>query len=180
MAMRTDDEILMEMKERKSRGSLSANDPFLRGDTNPLTTGAIENAESRLGFRIPLLLRAIYREVSNGGFGDAYGFLGLVGGPRNEDRMDCVSLYEAYKQSDAADEFWNWPTGLLPMCHLGCAMYHCVDCTKPLSPIIWFEPNPHERGREWDDSFFPFCDSLTEYLSSWLDGVDLWERLEDA
>lgn len=177
--MRSDFEILAELKRRKAAGNLSANDPFLRGDTSPLNEHEVAVAECQLGFAIPPLLRLIYREITNGGFGDAYGFLGLVNGSVNEDGNDIISLYDAYRQPDSTDPHWNWPSGLLPLCHLGCAMYHCVDCNTPPFPVIWFEPNPHENGQPWDDSFIPFCPSLAQYLCCWLDGVDLWSALEE-
>jgi len=178
--MRTDAQILTELKRRKAEGTLVANDSFLGGDTTPLNDESIALAESRLGFTLPPLLRAIYREVANGGFGESYGFLGLIDGPLNEDGLDSVSHYEAYRQPDPADEYWEWPSGLLPFCHLGCAMYHCVQCNDDGSPIVWFEPNPHEDEAPWDDSFIPFCSSLNEYLSAWLDGIDLWAKLDNG
>ena len=175
--MRTESEILSELKRRKAAGQLGADDSHLKGDTTPLSDREIAAAESRLGFRLPRLLRAIYGEISNGGFGESYGFLGLVGGPLNEDGLDSVSLYESYRQADPGDVFWHWPEGLLPVCDLGCAMYHCVQCLHEGSPVVWFEPNPHADGSPWDDSFIPFAPSLREYLSAWLDGVDPWAKL---
>ena len=176
--MRTETEILLELKRRKAAGELRADCGLPKGDTTPLSDHDVAAAESRLGFRLPPLLRAIYGGISNGGFGESYGFLGLVGGALNEGGLDSVSLYESYRQAYPDDEFWQWPEGLLPVCHLGCAMYHCVQCLDETSRVVWFEPNPHEQGSPWDSSFIPFSASLGEYLSSWLDGVDLWARLD--
>ena len=174
--MLTESEILSELKRRKVAGQLKPDDPFLKGDMSPLSEQAIVAAETRLGFGVPKLLRAIYGEVSNGGFGDSYGFLGLIGGPVNEEGLDSVSLYEGYRQPHSRDAHWHWPKGLLPVCHLGCAMYHCVQCLDEALPVIWFEPNPHAPASPWDDSFIPFSPSLREYLSEWLDGVNLWAK----
>ena len=175
--MRTESQILFELKGRKAAGELKADfSGRLKGDAIPLSERDIAAAESRLSFRLPPLLRAIYGEVANGGFGEAYGFLGLVGGPLNENGLDSVSLYESYREADPADEYWHWPEGLLPVCHLGCGMYQCVQCLDDALPVIWFEPNPHEEATPWDDSFIPFSPSLREYLSAWLDGVNLWVR----
>ena len=176
--MRAESQILLELERRKAAGKLRADDSLLKGDTTPLSDQDIAAAESRLGFRLPRLLRAIYREISNGGFGESYGFLGLVGGALNEDGLDSVSLYESYRQADPDDAHWSWPEGLLPVCQLGCAMYHCVQCLDDASPVVWFEPNPHEQGSSWDRSFIRFSPSLREYLSAWLDGVDLWAMLD--
>src|SRR5262249_32902431 len=144
---------------------------------SPLSETKIADAEKKLGFQLPPLLRRIFNEVANGGFGDSYGFLGLVGGPVNEDGKDATSLYLSYRQPCPDDPHWLWPIGLLPLCHLGCAMYHCVQCTEPDAPIIWFEPNPHVDGESWEDSFIPFYPSLADYLQAWLDGKDFWADL---
>jgi len=177
--MRSDSDILKELAARSASGTLTANDEFLNEDTTPLSPKAIEQAEARLGFQLPPLLKSIYLKISNGGFGDSYGFLGLVGGPRNEAGMDAVSLYESFREADPDDEHWHWPEGLIPVCHLGCGMYHCLQCGNSDTPVVWFEPNPHEDGESWVDSFVPFCPTFSEYLSAWLDDVDLWAELEN-
>jgi hypothetical protein len=175
--MRTESQILSELKKRKATGELKADSLLLESDMAPLSKQVIAAAESRLGFRLPQLLSAIYTEISNGGFGQSYGFLSLIGGDLNK-RQDSVSLYESYRQTDPDDEYWHWPEGLLPVCDLGCGMYHCVQCLDDTMPVVWFEPNPHGEGEPWDSSFIPFAPSLREYLSAWLDGVDLWVKLD--
>ena len=174
--MRTESEIVTELKRRKENGNLSADDSLLKGDTSPLPVDTVATVETRLGIKLPPLLQKIYTDVANGGFGESYGLLGLVGGPLNEDGLDSASLYETHREADPSDELWVWPTGLLPVCHLGCAMYHCVQCDGDNFPIVWFEPNPHEDGESWDTSFIPFCSSLNEYISAWIDDVDLWAK----
>lgn len=173
----TDQQIIDAMIKLRSDRKLLADHLQVESDTTPLSEQAVDQAEQRLGFKIPLLLRRIYTTISNGGFGDSYGTLGLMGGPVNEERLDAISLYESFRKPDATDNHWNWPVGLLPWCHLGCAMFHCVKCDAPPYPIIWFEPNPHETGQPWDDAFIPFCASLSEYLTAWLQDDDLWSHL---
>jgi hypothetical protein len=98
---------------------------------------------------------------------------------KNEDGCDAVDLYKLYRQPDPEDSHWNWPEGLLPLGHLGCAMYLCVDCTNPADPITWFEPNPHAHGEPWKDSFIAFADSTEAWLFAWLDGEDLFDKLSN-
>src|SRR5688500_2589753 len=114
------DDLIGELKRRRANGSLRADDSLLEQDSSPLSCDEVEAAEAVLGFKLPDLLRRIYTEVSNGGFGYAYGVLGLRGGPRNEDRQDSVGLYLSYVEPDTDDALWEWPRGLLPICHLGC------------------------------------------------------------
>ena len=95
----------------------------------------------------------------------------------NEDGSDAVALYKSYREPDPEDEHWSWPDGLLPLGHLGCAMYLCVDCTKEEGPVTWFEPNSHATGQSWKDSFIPFSESTEAWLFAWLDGRDLFDEL---
>jgi hypothetical protein len=170
-------DLIAELLEHSRRGALKADDLLFKGDFSPLPRVAIKAAEDKLGFPLPTTIRRVYQEIANGGFGPAYGLLGLSGGMQNEDRQDAVALYRAYCQPDPEDAHWKWPSTLLPLGHLGCAMYLCADCSCDAAPIIWFEPNPHTPGQPWDDSFFRFASSFDEWLLAWLDGRDLLDEL---
>ena len=126
-----------------------------------------------------MLQARIYLEVANGGFGPSYGLLGVQNGAVDDRRHDAVSLYELYRQPSPRDPHWAWPERLLPVCHLGCGMYLCVDCNAPRGPVTWFEPNPHEDGEPWSDAFHPFAESIDVWLSAWLAGKDLFAQLVD-
>ena len=43
----------------------------------PVTPSGLDDAERRLGFRLPKLLGRLYLQVGNGGFGPDYGLLAL-------------------------------------------------------------------------------------------------------
>jgi SMI1 / KNR4 family (SUKH-1) len=148
----------------------------------PATIEAIEAAEHALGFRLPVLLRRLYLEVGNGGFGPGYGLIGVEGGTPDVDSKahDIVALYKAYSGSDPEDPLWRWEPGLLPVANLGCGMYACVACDTPHAPVIWFEPNAHIDGVPWDDSLIPLAKSTEEWLMGWLSGEDLLERAWNA
>lgn len=146
----------------------------------PVDVEQLAVAEKALGFRLPPLLADIYTHVGNGGFGPAYGLLGLPGGAEDDLRRDAVRLYLEFRRPDADDVHWKWPERLLPVGHLGCAMYACVDCSSDDGAIVWFEPNPHENGTPWDDSFIALAPSLHEWLVQWLEGVDMFARFADA
>ncbi len=171
------DEVIAELRERALRGELKADDDHFKGGSAPLTEEQMGAAESELDFRLPVFLRRIYTEVANGGFGPSYGLLGLKGGMLNEEKCDAVAQYVGYRELDPSDPHWRWPKALLPVGHLGCAMYLCVDCVKPDGPVTWFEPNPHEDGESWDDSFIPFADSTLDWIAAWVRGEDLFDRL---
>jgi hypothetical protein len=90
------EDLIAELKRRKANGALCADDPLLGGCAAPLRQSDIESAEAMPGFKIPVVLRRIYTEVANGGFGYAYGLLELRGGPRNANGLDSVGLYQTH------------------------------------------------------------------------------------
>jgi hypothetical protein len=149
----------------------------------PLSEEAVAAAEARLGFVLPPALRILYVRVANGGFGPAYGLLGLVGGALQEHRLDAVGVYERSRLADD-DPHWRWPDKLLPVVHLGCGMFFAVDCSDERGMVVWFEPNPHEMGEPWDDAFISLGLPFDELLLRWAAGVDssvvmdeVWKRL---
>ena len=64
---------------------------------SPLPAAADEaqlaEAERRLGFALPPLLRRLYAEVANGGFGPGTGILGIAGGWATGRRQTVEDLY---------------------------------------------------------------------------------------
>ncbi len=159
----------------KAAGGLKADSKFSNILFPPLSTNEILAAEEALGFQLTPVLRRIYTETANGGFGPSYGLLGVCGGMLNEDGNDATRQYTQYRELDPNDAHWFWPEGVLPLGHLGCAMYLCVDCSRQDGPVIWFEPNAHLDGETWKTSFVPFAHSTEEWLAAWLDGNDIFD-----
>ena len=175
------DDLVERLQERLRSGQRAIEDEFGRAVPLPPASGAdVVASESRLGFTLTPLLRRIYAEVGNGGFGPGYGLLGILNGAADDRKHNAVTLYEEYRQHDPDDPLWAWPERLLPVCHLGCAMYLCVDCSDAQGPVTWFEPNPHERGKPWTDSFFHLADSTEAWLSAWVSSNDLFTRLVEG
>ncbi|QDT63105.1 SMI1/KNR4 family protein [Calycomorphotria hydatis] len=170
--------LIQELNDLKSADTLSSDEELNSPQLfPPLSESQVKEAEHELGFQLTDTLRRIFTGVANGGFGPQYGLLGLKGGMRNEDGKDVVGQYLSYRQPDPDDEFWQWPEALLPLGQLGCAMYLCVDCSTPQGPVTWFEPNSRsDIDTPWDDAFIPFADSTEEWLFSWIDGDDLFDR----
>jgi hypothetical protein len=155
----------------------------------PATEAEVRAAEEALGFPLPPLLRQLYLEVGNGGFGPGYGFIGV---PRQvtaaaRERLwpaqlapvcdfDIVETYQAFAPEGPDDPEWQWPHNLLPACHLGCGMYDCIDCSTPPGAVSWFEPNPRERGDPVGDFLILLAPSLERRLDAWLTDEDLMER----
>jgi hypothetical protein len=171
------EDVLARLRLRLSGGRRPTDEELgSSGAFPPASLEDIVASEKRLGFAVAPLLRRVYLEIGNGGFGPGYGLLGVVNGA-TDGCNDAVTLYEEYRQPDPGDPHWAWLDHLLPVCHLGCAMYLCVDCEDVRGPVTWFEPNPHVRGEPWTDSFFPLADSTEAWLSAWASGHDLFTRL---
>ena len=139
----------------------------------PLSIADIEEAERRLGFPLPELLRELYTEIGDGGFGPSYGLLPLLT-PVEEVKLmnanlprieSAIELYILFKKGDPGDPSWLWPDRLLPILDWGCAIRSCVDCSTLSLPIIRDEP--YVRRITESPSF-------ERWLENWLNGLDLW------
>lgn len=132
---------------------------------------AVSSDEMRLGFALPSLLKRIYAEVGNGGFGPGYGLIGLTNGAPDDTGRTNPAIYEEFRSSDEL----NWPNGLLPICHWGCAIVSCIDCTDPNFRMRIFDPNVRDKGG-WSDCFFEETAAFSTWIRDWASGVSLWDR----
>ena len=147
---------------------------------SPASPEVVAAAEDSLGFPLPSLLKALYLEVANGGFGPGYGVLGVAGGHRTDEGDAIDEFYAVLASRDPEDPVWDWPAGLLPFCHWGCAIYSCVDCNGDAGRVVWFDPNGREPGTEMAQYFIAHRESLASWFASWLEGVDLWAETYGA
>ncbi|MFI9270917.1 SMI1/KNR4 family protein [Kitasatospora sp. NPDC052896] len=143
-----------------------------RSRTLPPAAGPddVAGAERRLGFTLPVLLRRLYTEVANGGFGPDYCLFPLTGEGRT-----ATSAYRAeYGPGQEGGPSAHWPRGVLPILDWGCAMYAAVDCLRPGAPVLLFEPNAGPE--DWADAWFEDSPSLAAWLEAWLSGTGWWEE----
>lgn len=144
----------------------------------PASEAQIAAAEARLGFRLPALLRQLYRQVGNGGFGPGYGLRGVPTSPEDEGKS-VVGLYPGVPR---------WPQGLLPVCDWGCGITSYLDCLHPEAPVIRLDPNMPKadvagrvpaamhfaRAAQVGDACWVECASFGEWLEAWVDGAKLF------
>ena len=71
-------DLIGELKQRALEGGL-VDDDGKQTEHAPLPETVIAGVEESLGFRLQPLLRRVYGEIANGGFGPGYGILGLRG-----------------------------------------------------------------------------------------------------
>lgn len=133
-------------------------------------------AESSIGFPLPDILKRLLQEVGNGGYGPGYGLIGSRGGFTDDQGQSFVSLYELLSSSDPEDPNWDWPTGLVPICHWGCAIYSCVDCTRDHEMYVW-DPNVSEIGQASSVTIRALGRDLRSWLMAWSNGTNLWTEM---
>ena len=122
----------------------------------PASAAALRATEAACGIALPPLLARLYREVANGGFGPAYGLLGVVDGHRD----------------DVGRTAWRWadnrgPAVLIAICHWGCGIYSLVDAADPDARMWGYDPNADVADA---DAVFPQELGLAQWLERWLDG----------
>ncbi|MGV9598607.1 SMI1/KNR4 family protein [Streptosporangium sandarakinum] len=141
----------------------------------PISHEDLRACEQRIGHELPDLLRRVYTEVSNGGFGPSYSLLGLPPGGRRayEDGPDALEEYEKYPEVSSVLGF--------PLVSAGCGMYWYMSLTHPGNPVCLWDPNgwdfPEEQSPEVAIVItFP---SLIEWFDGWANGDDLYSWLRN-
>ena len=131
--------------------------------TEPATEDRVRAAEADLGFSLPALLRRIYLEVADGGFGPSDGLLSL---------REMVALYHELLAGEVLPRGRQWPGHLLPVVRESQAVVG-VDRSSPEGQIVaWDEDGLEEfvTAAEWAAAFKGEAPSLAEWLTGWLDG----------
>jgi hypothetical protein len=143
----------------------------------PALTSELTNAESRLGFELPLLLKTLYMEIANGGFGPGDGFVGVPShnSPRDQD------IVQAFQDCSRRPRL-QWPAQLLPVNYCGCDVFFCIDCADATNRIVMFdgdlgdleECDISEPRSLWPypDHSMPAC--FRTRAQSFEDFLDLW------
>jgi hypothetical protein len=143
----------------------------------PAMLDALAAAEHEIGHPLPTFLRDLYLGVGNGGFGPGYGLLGVQGGFPDDVGHTLVDLYRSFLSTDPDDPTWRWPAGLVPICHFGCAIYACVDCTTSTGRVVVWDPNVHEPGGDPRLAMRLVAETLETWFASWARGEDLWRAM---
>jgi hypothetical protein len=142
----------------------------------PVKPGDLAAVEMRLGFPLPDLLRRLYMEIGNGGFGPVFGLIPLTSAslgasPQAEAELDLAgedaNLVNRYRQQG------GWPGGLVPTFYCGCTVFELVDCRDPAGPVVWFDAGSDEISVLNSGERIP-VPSLARRLEAWLDGEQVW------
>jgi hypothetical protein len=138
----------------------------------PATSGLIKSSEKELGFRLPQLLRSLYTEIGNGGFGPFYGFVGVDGGATLGEGKTLVAMYKEMRNLKSENRIWKWPDRLLPVCSFGGGCWVCIDCKDQKLRLFMFDPNNLQEELEGDEAKVNWANAfwdMDEFFPSWLD-----------
>jgi hypothetical protein len=149
----TDEEIIEAIRARPSAVALP----------DPASPEAVAGAEEVIGYRLPRLLRRLYLEVANGGFGPCGDVLGVPGGPWVGDWADIVDVHQAFGSGPEP----NAPAWMVWLLDWGCAIWSLVDCRDTAGPMWAWDPN----GCCLEHALFPQPMNLADWLSKSLDGA---------
>jgi hypothetical protein len=172
-----------DMAFRHARGPLHARERS-RFAFPRASEAQLAEAERVLGFALPATLRTLYAEVANGGFGPAYGLVGIGDGAGIDDTPEHVEdRYRAERDDsprriesgfEKGDPNWfepffdEWPARMLQILHWGCNIWSCVDVrTGRVFRYEWLD------GTRVLDCMVPEADSLQTWFERWLSGEEM-------
>lgn len=145
----------------------------------PATAAEFAHAEALLKFALPPLLKDIYLEVGNGGFGPGYGLFPLYN-EEDPDAMSSSSLVTTYLalRSLTPEQFTQdwvdgdesdknrpriWPEQVLMICDWGCNSYSYLDCSTDEYRVLHVDHNTYVR------KFSGESPSFSQWLEDWLE-----------
>jgi hypothetical protein len=130
--------------------------------TAPASRAAVEQTERHLGYPLPRLLRRLYLEVGNGGFGPGYGLIGLGEAERAGNRGDDLQGAPWQRAGSAS-------AALLAVCSWGCGIYSLVDCASAEARMWAWDPNPVAPA-DLGKALLKEELSLCQWLGRWVNG----------
>jgi hypothetical protein len=129
----------------------------------PASSKLITATEKKLGFKLPALIRELYLQVGNGGFGPAYGIAGLKGGTLMYDEWTMPELSVLMRDGDGDPAYARWRDSLIVYCEWGCNVNTVVDCSSPkLKVYVWENPPGLQKHSSR---------TLRQWWENWLDNT---------
>ncbi|MEU8608467.1 SMI1/KNR4 family protein [Actinoplanes sp. NPDC048791] len=156
----TDDEIVAAISARVDAGrGADSPEPFPQ---DPASEEALAEAEQTIGFPLPPLLRRLYLEVANGGFGPFGGVEGVEDGYASEDGM--LVDYVQWRDEEIPDDVPAWTPGVVSFCNFGGAMWALLDCRTPEGRMLFLDQS----------TLHPLDLTLSQWFERWLsDDLDM-------
>lgn len=138
------------------------------GHPGPARPEKLELLEAEAGNPLPDLMRRIYLELADGGWGPAYGVLGVDSGHTDDLGGRLADVYRTWHETkDPMPSALSLPRSWVPFLHAGCAMHFCVETSNPDGEVLLFDPNP---GPPIEQCLLWRTSSFAEFVRLWLDG----------
>ena len=105
----------------------------------PATDEQIAQTEEQIGFALPPLLKDLYQQLANGGFGFYLGFVGVAGGDESEngDTIEKGTIHTTWRLSEVAPDgliglrkvfkCMELPDRFIPWAGWGCGIESWID-----------------------------------------------------
>lgn len=124
----------------------------------------IVQAEAKLAFPLPPLLRRIYLEVGEGVFSLSSLYLKSLNGQSDIPLIDSyIGLRSEGEKNENGGSIW--PEKLLIIYDWGCNIYSCLDCSHPEQRVL-----RNDNNRDLD-VYALEAPSLQQWLQALLDGT---------
>ncbi|MFJ3876211.1 SMI1/KNR4 family protein [Streptomyces sp. NPDC090077] len=139
----------------------------------PVGPAEVERAERRIGRPLPGLLRRVYTEVADGGFGPGSGLASLAEGNRPpgylRDWPCAVALHERNRSRGV-------PASWLHLAYGGCTMEWHLSLAAVGNPVLLYDADGWDRtgGEGPHDGLRHASSSLRSWLWTWADGGEVW------
>lgn len=144
----------------------------------PITPQEVDAAERVIGRPLPKLLRRIYTEVGNGGFGPDAGIASLTAGQRVAGHLaDWHSSVRMHERNQTE----GLPSSWLYLAPGGCTMEWHVSLLAVDNPVLLFDADGWEPswGEDPHDGLRNASPSLRHWLWTWACGGDVWAQVHD-
>jgi len=154
----------------------------------PATDAQIAATEAALGYPLPPMLRVLYQNVANGGFGPDYGIYGVQGGwsMDEDDHYFTLDQWRAQERKgrNTTDISLSalgldltapceapgrlHPVALIPVCYMGCGGDMSMDFETG-AVYLTSNSNTVDEDGNWSLVLHPIASSVEEWLELWLD-----------
>ena len=127
----------------------------------PSETAALEGVEAELGFSLPPVLRRVYLEVADGGFGPGAGLTSISA---------SAAAYARLRTGAQLPHGRTWPERLLPIVGVDPG-YDCVDASSAEGRIVAWDPDglgEFSGEKAWNRSFSEVSPSVEAWLEDWV------------
>lgn len=182
-----DEDTLIERLKEQVRIGTSPSDEYniVKQYANPPVTMAdLIAAEAKLGFALPPLLKRIYTEIGNGGFGPGYGFYKLYVERYTYVESTLVNDYLGLHQSHSEEldaiqgekgtrdqPPVEYPEKVLEINEWGCNIYSYLDCSNREYRVLRKDHNYSLTEHVLE------APSFHQWLEDWLNGEPLFYRV---